>query len=246
VPVALNISREPHSQTSRLVLSERWLPASLALIAGMVDLTSFGSLGGIFTAHITGNLVVLAAVVVRGGSINLAQALAVPMFMVTVAGVWVIIHKAAQRGPMPSRRVLVAQCLLLVAVLLICVSTDAARDPKGLAALVAVLLAAAAMAAQNALLHIQIPGAPSTAVMTGNLVSTVIYALDAYSADPARRAEARLHLGSVLPLLAGFLLGCLAAAAALLLDRTWVWALPAALAGLVAIAPWRKDQSVRS
>jgi uncharacterized membrane protein YoaK (UPF0700 family) len=142
--------------------------------------------------------------------------------------------------------VLVAQSLLLVAVLLICVATDAARDPKGLAALAAVLLAAAAMAAQNALLHMQIPGAPSTAVMTGNLVSTVIYALDAYSADPARRAEARSRLANVLPLLAGFLLGCLAAAAALLLDRTWVWGLPAAVAGLVAVAPWRKETSVLS
>jgi uncharacterized membrane protein YoaK (UPF0700 family) len=212
----------------------------------MVDLTSFGSLGGIFTAHITGNLVVLAAVAVRAGSINLAQALAVPMFMVTVAGVWLIIRRAAPSGPTLSRSVLVTQCLLLVAVLLICLATDAARDPKGPAALAAVLLAAAAMAAQNALLHMQIPGAPSTAVMTGNLVSTVIYALDACSAEPARRAEARSRLASVLPLLAGFLLGCLAAAAALLLGPTWVWALPAAVAGLVAIAPWRKESSVLS
>jgi uncharacterized membrane protein YoaK (UPF0700 family) len=39
----------------------------------MVDLIGFLSLGHIFTAHITGNLVVIAALVVRGGPMDLAQ-----------------------------------------------------------------------------------------------------------------------------------------------------------------------------
>ena len=49
-----------------------------SVIAGMVDLTGFFTLGNIFTAHITGNLVVAAAAAVRGGPMNLAQALAAP------------------------------------------------------------------------------------------------------------------------------------------------------------------------
>jgi len=40
--------------------SERWLPTLLSVIAGMVDVIGFLSLG-IFTAHVTGNIVVIGA-----------------------------------------------------------------------------------------------------------------------------------------------------------------------------------------
>src|SRR6266850_7864215 len=49
--------------------SERWLPTMLSVIAGMVDLIGFLSLG-IFTAHITGNIVVIGALVVRHNRVN--------------------------------------------------------------------------------------------------------------------------------------------------------------------------------
>ena len=57
---------------------EHRLPTLLSVIAGMVDLISFLTLGNIFAAHITGNLVVIAAVLARGGPLHLAQALAIP------------------------------------------------------------------------------------------------------------------------------------------------------------------------
>lgn len=235
--VTLQADASPHP--SRLAIAENKLPAMLALIAGMVDLTSFVSLGGVFTAHVTGNLVILAAVAVGGGHLNPAQALAVPVFMLATAGVWVIIRRTGEHSPSPVRSVLVAQFLLLVAVLALSVTGRAAQHPQGLAAYGAILLAASAMASQNALLHMQIAGAPSTAVMTGNLVSTVISTLDAFSHYPDRRAEARHRLADVLPPLIGFLLGCLAAGFVLLLDGNWAWALPAALAGLAVILPWK-------
>jgi hypothetical protein len=40
---------------------EARLPPLLSVIAGMVDLTGFFTLGNIFTAHVAGNLVVIAA-----------------------------------------------------------------------------------------------------------------------------------------------------------------------------------------
>src|SRR5882757_2551357 len=49
-----------------LDLSVVALPCVLSLIAGSTDTIGFLSLNGLFTAHITGNLVVLAAHIVNG------------------------------------------------------------------------------------------------------------------------------------------------------------------------------------
>ena len=51
--------------TEMRLRSESRLPPLLSMIAGMVDLIVFLTLGNLFTDHITGNLVVIAALVVR-------------------------------------------------------------------------------------------------------------------------------------------------------------------------------------
>src|SRR5258708_5771919 len=131
----------PLPRMPALSVSERRLPALLAIIAGMVDLTGFLTLGNIFTAHITGHLVVLAAVIVRGGPVNLAQALAVPTFVLTVAAVWLFARTEAARNGL-TRKLLLVQFLLLAAVFTFSVRTHPSADPHGLAAGVAVLIAA--------------------------------------------------------------------------------------------------------
>jgi uncharacterized membrane protein YoaK (UPF0700 family) len=221
-----------------LSVSETRLPALLAVIAGMVDLTGFLTLGNVFTAHVTGNLVVLAAVAVRGGPLNLAQALAVPAFALTVAAVWLFARTEAARNAALMRRLLRVQFLLLAGVLGFAVVTHPSADPHGLMAGAAVLVAASAMACQNALLHMTVAGAPSTAVMTGNLVSATLALLDAVSPDPTTRARAGPQIGKFLPLLLGFFLGCVIAAMAVSRVGDWAWSLPAALAGLAAACRW--------
>ena len=69
---------------------EKQIPLLLSVIAGMLDVTSFLTLGGVFSAHITGNLVVVAALLARGDHYNLAQILAIPVFMLAVAIIWKI------------------------------------------------------------------------------------------------------------------------------------------------------------
>jgi uncharacterized membrane protein YoaK (UPF0700 family) len=204
----------------------------------MVDLIGFLTLGNVFTAHVTGNLVVLAAVAVRGGPFNLAQALAIPTFVLTVAVVWLFARTEAARNGALTRRLLLVQFLLLVGVFAFGVITRPSADPHGLMAGVAVLVAASAMACQNVLLHMSVADAPSTAVMTGNLVSATLGLLDALSPDPATRKSAGLRIGKFLPLLLGFFLGCIVAAAAVSLVGDWAWSLPAALAGLAAALRW--------
>src|SRR5947207_8213365 len=92
------------------------LPAVFSAVAGMVDVIGFLSLG-LFTAHVTGNLVVIAALLVRGGPPNMAQILAVPVFIVAVAAVWLIAKASERRGPALVRPLLLVQFLLLACVL---------------------------------------------------------------------------------------------------------------------------------
>src|SRR5215469_7455907 len=81
VPGATRLGPSLTGEASESLRFEKWLPTLLSVIAGMVDLISFLSLG-IFTAHITGNIVVIGALVVRHGRVNLAQILSIPVFSV--------------------------------------------------------------------------------------------------------------------------------------------------------------------
>ena len=91
IPDALSqVNRPDEIELSKI---EERLPPLLSVIAGMVDLIGFFTLGS-FTAHVTGNLVVAAAAAVHGAPWNLAQALAIPVFMLAVAAAWVIALQA--------------------------------------------------------------------------------------------------------------------------------------------------------
>src|SRR5713101_9328218 len=93
----------PSEDASALSRSERRLPPLLSVIAGMVDVIGYLSLGKLFTAHVTGNLVVIAALLVRGGPPKMAEILAVPVFIVAVAAVWLIAKASERRGPLKRR-----------------------------------------------------------------------------------------------------------------------------------------------
>src|SRR5271168_4916083 len=132
----------------------QWLPPMLSAIAGMVDVIGFLSFG-MFTAHVTGNLVVIAALLVRGGPLKMAPTLAVPVFMIAVAAVWLIAQASQRRGPALIRPLLVVQFLLLAAVLTFSVNKDPSANRNGL---IAAMIAVSAMACQFALLRLAVPG----------------------------------------------------------------------------------------
>jgi uncharacterized membrane protein YoaK (UPF0700 family) len=62
-------------------LGTKLLPFVLSVIAGATNVVDFR---GLFVAHITGNLVVLAAHVVSGSTVPLAPMLSVPIFMIVL------------------------------------------------------------------------------------------------------------------------------------------------------------------
>src|SRR5262245_28148184 len=196
----------------------------------MVDVIGFVSLK-LFTAHITGNLVVIAALVMTGGPPNRALMLAVPMFMVAGARVWVIAKASDRRGTALARPLLLVQFLLLTVLLIYSVIDNPAANPRGVSAVVATMIAVSAMACQFALLRLSLPVAPSTAVMTGNLTNAVLSLLDTLSRSTPLMAGAKERLENTVQLIVGFCAGCIAGAAAVSWFGNWAWALPALLAG---------------
>src|SRR6267378_2977867 len=222
----------PADETAELSRLEARLPPLLSVIAGMVDLTGFFTLGHVFTAHITGNLVVAAAAVVHGGPFNVAQALAIPVFMLALAAVWLIAELSHRRGSSLAHLLLLVQFLLLAAVLIFSVIAKPSVDPNGLTAGIAVMIAVSAMACQYALLRLAIPGAISTAVMTGNLTNTVLSLMDLLSKHRALLPVDAGRLKRSLHLLFGFLLGCVVSASAVSVLGDWTWSLPVVLSAL--------------
>ena len=229
--VAFQNANDSADGSTEMTPLEVRLPPLLSVIAGMVDLTGFLTLGHIFAAHITGNLVVAAAAAVAGGPHNVAQALAIPVFMLALAAVWMIAQVSHQRGLALARLLLWVQFLLLAAVLIFSTIARPSADPHGLTAGIAVMIAVCAMACQYALLRLAIPGAMSTAVMTGNLTNTVLSLMDSLSRRPLLPSDPG-RLTRSLYLLLGFLLGCVVAAVAVSLVGDWAWSLPTTLAAL--------------
>jgi uncharacterized membrane protein YoaK (UPF0700 family) len=222
------------NDSPELLRYEQRLPPLLSVIAGMVDVIGFLTLG-LFTAHITGNLVVIAALLVRGGPPHVAPVLAVPVFVIAVAAVWRIAKALKRRGAALARPLLLIQFLLLTCVLILSLIDSPAVNPHGRMSVVIAMIAVSAMACQFALLRLSLPVAPSTAVMTGNLTNATLSLMDTLSRSQPLTEDDNERLKKTLKLLVGFFAGCVAGAVAVSWLGDWSWLLPVVLAG-VAVA----------
>jgi uncharacterized membrane protein YoaK (UPF0700 family) len=196
----------PSIDSSRSV---KLLPFVLAFVAGSVDVISFLGLDGLFTAHITGNLVVLAAHILARGEATLALVISVPLFVIMLAATRVL-AAGLDRSGIPSLGVLLfVQFALLCAFLGICIAAGSGVSASAPSMILAGMLGVSAMAVQNALVRISLVGAPSTAVLTTNitLLTTDIGEI-ILGQDPGLIAKARQRARRTWPAVAGFLFGC--------------------------------------
>jgi uncharacterized membrane protein YoaK (UPF0700 family) len=146
------------------------MPSVLSVIAGCVDVISFLGLG-VFTAHITGNLVILAVhLVTGGGDARLAAMLSVPVFMLVVGMTRLLTAGLEAIGIASLRPLLAMQFLLLLGFLILSVGPGPRLDQHAARAIVAGMLTVAAMAVQNVIPQMSLIGAPTTAVMTSNVM----------------------------------------------------------------------------
>jgi uncharacterized membrane protein YoaK (UPF0700 family) len=185
------------------------LPFVLSLVAGSLDITGFLGLGGLFTAHITGNLVVLAARLVAHEPSPLSYAISVPVFIVILVLTRLLVD-GLDRIAIPSLVPLLGlQFFFLLLTLGICFATGPRADADGPGITLAGMMAVSGMAVQNALVRVSLTGAPSTAVMTTNVT---VFAMDIgeiwFGTNEADRAKARIRARRTWPAIAGFLVGC--------------------------------------
>lgn len=215
------------------------LPAVLSVIAGSVDVIGFLGLGGLLSAHITGNLVILAAHIVTGGAASIALVLSVPVFILVLALTRLLAAGLEAVGLASLRLLLLLQFLLLAGFLALCVAAGPHIDPNAANAILAGMLGVSAMAVQNALVQIALKGAPSTAVLTTNVTRfTMDVGEVLLGRNPDEVARARGRAKHTWPAIIGFTAGAGIGAACFAAVGLWSLTLPAALALLaLAISP---------
>jgi uncharacterized membrane protein YoaK (UPF0700 family) len=212
------------------------LPFVLSITAGSVDVISFLGLGGLFTAHITGNLVILAAKLVAGEQSPVSYLISVPVFMAVLA-LTRLLAAGLERLKIASLvPLLLIQFLLLAASFVLCRSAGPRLDPNTTIMILAGMLGVSAMAVQNGLVRISLRGAPATAVMTTNItLFTIDVGQVLLGGNASSTVRARERARKTWPAIVGFLLGCALGAACEAAFGLHSLVLPAAF-GLLAVA----------
>jgi uncharacterized membrane protein YoaK (UPF0700 family) len=217
---ALWLAREsPNPTRARIPMSSVSLatPASLALrasllafVAGFVDTVGFVSLSGLFTAHVTGNLVLIGASLTGHSAGLLTKLLALPVFVVVVATVTAVARARAVEGGPAQRPLLWVQAVMLAATLAAALALQPLGEPDSARSMTVGLMAVAAMAIQNAGAKLAFSQLTPTTVMTGNVTQLVMDSVDvAMGHDAAARDRIRRFLPSVLAFAVGAIGGAL-------------------------------------
>ncbi|KVV26506.1 hypothetical protein WK78_14780 [Burkholderia cepacia] len=217
----------------------------LASIAGYVDTLGFVALFGLFTAHVTGNFILIGSGLAGVGQGLAIKWLAFPAFIAGIVVARVLDHRMRQLGHGVRARSLYAlQAVLLAGFMLAGVMASPIADADAPRTILCGLLGAAAMGVQNAHARLTARSVVANTVMTGNVTQAVIDAFDwlVPLASPAERAAARVRLRRTLPPVAGFALGAGAGAMAYLFAAFWALALPLAVLCFLAYQSGRPDE----
>ncbi|MGY8668726.1 DUF1275 family protein [Bradyrhizobium sp. UFLA05-109] len=181
----------------------------LSIIAGSTDTIGFLGLNGLFTAHVTGNLVVLAARLVAGEQAPMSYLIAVPVFIAGLVLAKVLAAALERIGIASLVPLLLLQFVLLLAFLAVCLAAGPYVGHDAAIMALAGMLGVLAMAVQNALVRLSLREAPGTAIMTTNIT---LYAIDVAEILLGRNAvsvaSARRRASHTWPAILGFLIGC--------------------------------------
>jgi uncharacterized membrane protein YoaK (UPF0700 family) len=214
----------------------------LAAIAGYVDTLSFVALFGLFTAHVTGNFVLIGADVAGFGQGVFMKLMAFPAFIAGVGLSSALVKVARPQGANCSAALLyAAQALLLLAFCLSGVGAEPVISAGSLPVVACGMLGAAAMGVQNAHGRLIVRGGVPNTVMTGNVTQAVLDAIELVSSEiPAdAKTAVRTRFGKTLQAVACFGVGAIAGALAYRHVSFWALLLPFALLVWLALAARR-------
>lgn len=218
----------------------------LALVAGWVDAGSFIGLHHIMAAHITGNLVILAADIATGfQATDLLKILILPIFFVGVMAMTLVHDRYVALYDDPARHIrgmLVIEAVLIAGTgaigLLVSIAGWVLDLWLALAVATPVTLA---MALHNAIHRLYPIVGPATTVMTGNITQFFIDRTRGLAGHASRSLINDMPKdNSLLPILIlAFGFGCVMGAAATQQAGNGAFLVPAALI-LIAAATARK------
>jgi uncharacterized membrane protein YoaK (UPF0700 family) len=181
----------------------RWLPFVLSFGAGATDAFAFLALGGIFTANMTGNLV-LVGLVGRDDYLGtlIGASVAIAVFFVVLLGGFRFAYTSSARPQRSTGVLLGVAAFMQVAILLAWWVTRDHADQILVSALVA--FSAAAMALQTVVARTSVAeGGVSTTFVTGTIVSVVD------DLAQGRTEHLGIRLGAIGALVAGSFAGAL-------------------------------------
>ncbi len=202
----------------------------LSLNAGYVDTAGFLALKGLFTAHVTGNFVTLAAAMVFGRSGAVAKILALPVFCVVVIAARFLDYDLPRFGYPVLRTKLVLQLLLLVIAAAMAIVYGPFANVDGLPALITGMTLVSAMAIQNKIHRTHLGSTPPTTLMTGTTTQIMIDVADIMRGLPAdAQAATKSRLSKMSVSVTLFALGCGLAGVAFTFAEVRCFVVPPAL-----------------
>ena len=212
---------------------------SLGFLAGYVDTLGFVALFGLFTAHVTGNFVLIGAALANATHASIAlKLLAFPAFVLGVVAARLLTVAAERRGRPALRLALLLELALLLGFMVLGVLSEPLGPEPGALAMTAGLFGAAAMGAHSATSRLLLAHLAPTSMMTGNVTQIVIDTVDVLrgAADGATRERCVKFFWPLL----GFAVGAILAAFAYLAVGFAALAVPLAiLLVLMALEPAR-------
>jgi uncharacterized membrane protein YoaK (UPF0700 family) len=215
------------------------IPALLSFNGGFVDTIGFLGLQGLFTAHVTGNFVTLAATLVSGTHGVIAKLLALPEFILVVILARLAGAAMRARGMPALRWLLVAKVLFLLAFFVLAVTLGPFPNSDAPTALLTGFAGIAGMAVQNAVQRVHYGSLPPTTLMTGNTTQAALDAVDllqgGVGGDNDQLTTTRARFGRTVRSIAWFAGGCGIAAALYYWTGFWSLAVPVAVGTLSAI-----------
>lgn len=180
---------------------------ALGFLAGYVDTLGFVGLFGLFTAHVTGNFVLIGRALIEPSQSITIKLMVFPVFILFVALARLAIVHWERSGAKVLRNSFLFQLFMMLVTVLCAWHAAPVVEASAPLTLLTGMLCAGAMAVQNCYGKLLLGKTAATTVMTGNVTTLVIEAVDSMRGDPEAIGRCKKLTWPVVSFAAGCMLG---------------------------------------